>query len=88
MLEILEHLENEDGNKGLLTDAVERSMTSLASRYSTLGEEGEEGLIKHGSYYVRGGMGPDDYMIWGDYYYLEALLRLTQRIPGYWYERE
>jgi unsaturated chondroitin disaccharide hydrolase len=51
-------------------------------------EPEEEGLIKHGSYYVRGGMGPDDYMVWGDYYYLEALMRLTSGIPGYWYERE
>lgn len=65
MLEILEHLEEEDGNKGLLTDAVEKSMISLVNRYSTIGEAAEEGLIKHGSYYVRGGMGPDDYMIWG-----------------------
>ncbi|MHA2855439.1 glycoside hydrolase family 88 protein [Paenibacillus lautus] len=87
MLEILEHLEEEDGNKGLLTDAVEKSMISLVNRCSTIGEAAEEGLIKHGSYYVRGGMGPDDYMIWGDYYYLEALLRLTKGIPGYWYER-
>lgn len=87
MLEILEHLEEEDGNKGLLTDAVEKSMISLVNAYSTIGEAAEEGLIKHGSYYVRGGMGPDDYMIWGDYYYLEALLRLTKGIPGYWYER-
>ncbi|AYB44932.1 glycoside hydrolase family 88 protein [Paenibacillus lautus] len=87
MLEILEHLEEEDGNKGLLTDAVEKSMISLVNHYSTIGEAAEEGLIKHGSYYVRGGIGPDDYMIWGDYYYLEALLRLTEGIPGYWYER-
>ena len=87
MLEILEHLDGEDDNKGLLTEAVEKSMISLVNQYSTIGEAAEEGLIKHGSYYVRGGAGPDDYMIWGDYYYLEALLRLTKGIPGYWYER-
>ncbi|MGE7824215.1 glycoside hydrolase family 88 protein [Paenibacillus sp. NPDC093718] len=87
MLEILEHLDGEDDNKGLLTEAVEKSMISLVNQYSTIGETDEEGLIKHGSYYVRGGAGPDDYMIWGDYYYLEALLRLTKGIPGYWYER-
>lgn len=87
MLEILEHLDGEDDNKGLLTEVVQKSMISLVNRYSTIGEASEEGLIKHGSYYVRGGAGPDDYMIWGDYYYLEALLRLTKGIPGYWYER-
>lgn len=26
-------------------------------------------------------------MIWGDYFFLEALLRLARGIPGYWYER-
>lgn len=83
----MEHLDGEDDNKGLLTEAVEKSMISLVNQYSTIGEAAEEGLIKHGSYYVRGGAGPDDYMIWGDYYYLEALLRLTKGIPGYWYER-
>ncbi|WP_339312320.1 hypothetical protein [Paenibacillus sp. FSL M7-0896] len=35
----------------------------------------------------RAGDSPDDYTIWGDYYYLEALMRLERGIPGYWYER-
>ena len=65
-----------------MTEAVEKSMISLVNQYSTIGEAAEEGLIKHGSYYVRGGAGPDDYMIWGDYYYLEALLRLTKGYPA------
>ena len=36
--------------------------------------------------FVRGGLAPDDYVIWGDYYYLEALLRLEKGFKGYWYE--
>lgn len=36
---------------------------------------------------TRAGDSPDDYTIWGDYYYLEALMRLERGIPGYWYER-
>ncbi|TLS51584.1 glucuronyl hydrolase [Paenibacillus antri] len=87
MLEILAHLGEADADRGWLNEAVERSMKSLVENYATIGEPEEEGLIKHGSYHVRGGLGPDDYMIWGDYYYLEALLRLTKGIPGYWYER-
>ncbi|MNW01460.1 Unsaturated glucuronyl hydrolase [compost metagenome] len=54
--------------------------------YSTIGEDAE-GLLKHGSYHVRGGLSPDDFMIWGDYFYLEALLRLQKGTRGYWYER-
>ncbi|MFC5529390.1 S-layer homology domain-containing protein [Cohnella yongneupensis] len=33
------------------------------------------------------GSGLDGYMIWGDYYYFEALMRLERGVPGYWYER-
>lgn len=87
MLEIMEFLAEGDADRALLNDAVQKSMSSLVRSYSTMQEPEEEGLIKHGSYYVRGGMGPDDYMVWGDYYYLEALMRLTSGIPGYWYER-
>jgi hypothetical protein len=46
-----------------------------------------EGLLKHGSYHLHGGLAIDDYMIWGDYFYLEALMRLERGIEGYWYER-
>lgn len=87
MLEIMEHLEEGDEDRAILSEAVKRSMTSLVQNYATIGEPEEEGLIKHGSYHVRGGAGPDDYMIWGDYYYLEALMRMARGIPGYWYER-
>ena len=63
-------------------------MESLIHNYATMDDDAAEGLLKHGSYYVHGGLSPDDYMIWGDYYYLEALMRLARGIPGYWYERK
>ena len=88
MLEILDHLAEDHPDRARIADAVSRSMKSLVENYSTIGEPGEEGLIKHGSYHVRGGLGPDDYIIWGDYYYLEALMRMTRGVPGYWYERK
>lgn len=88
MLELLEHLEEDDCDAAYFKEAVERSMRSLVINYSTLNEPEAEGLIDHGSYYIRGNQGPDDYMIWGDYYYLEALMRLEKKVPGYWYERK
>jgi unsaturated chondroitin disaccharide hydrolase len=87
MLELLEHLEAGDPDHAYFTDIVHRTMSSLVNNYSTMDEADAEGLIRHGSYYVRGDLGPDDYMIWGDYYYLEALMRLEKGVPGYWYER-
>ncbi|MEK3884566.1 glycoside hydrolase family 88 protein [Paenibacillus sp. PL2-23] len=88
MLEILGFLSDEDPERSLLEDALQRSMTSLIRNYSTMGEEDAQGLLKRGSYSVRGGAAPDDFVIWGDYFYLEALLRLEKGLTGYWYERE
>ncbi|OWR28734.1 glucuronyl hydrolase [Saccharibacillus sp. O23] len=73
-------------------DSLEQSARSavrslLADDYFTAGADNEEGLLRHGSYSVRGGSSPDDFMIWGDYFFLEALMRLHQGTPGYWYER-
>ena len=87
MLEIVDFLDKDDPEHGLLLDAVNRSMTSLVNNYSTIGEEDAQGLLNRGSYSVRSGASPDDYVIWGDYFYLETLLRLEKGIPGYWYER-
>jgi unsaturated chondroitin disaccharide hydrolase len=87
LLELLSHLDEQDPDRNYYQEMLTRSMTSLVQRYATIGEEDAEGLLKHGSYYVHGGLSPDDYMIWGDYYYLEALMRLEKGIRGYWYER-
>ncbi|CAG7647373.1 glycoside hydrolase family 88 protein [Paenibacillus allorhizosphaerae] len=88
VLELLSHLEPDDADRAFLEDGLHRTMTSLVENYSTIGQSDAEGLLEHGSYSVRGNNAPDDYMIWGDYYYLEALLRLERGIPGYWYERK
>ncbi|MCK9862728.1 glycoside hydrolase family 88 protein [Paenibacillus sp. ATY16] len=87
MLELLELLPEDDADRGWIKQGLDQTMRSLVSNYATIGEEAE-GLLKHGSYHVRGNNGLDDYMIWGDYYYLEALMRLERGIPGYWYERD
>lgn len=87
MLELAGHLPEGDPDREPLLLAVRQSMESLTSRYFTAGDAAEEGFLRHGSYSVRGGASPDDFVIWGDYFYLEALLRLHQDSPGYWYER-
>ncbi|MEK6989804.1 glycoside hydrolase family 88 protein [Paenibacillus sp. FSL K6-1566] len=86
LLELLELIGDSDPDRALFEDALNRSMKSLVERYATTDLPDAEGLLKHGSYHVRGDRAPDDYMIWGDYYYLEALVRLERGIKGYWYE--
>lgn len=87
MLEICGFLPESDPLYEKLLHTVHRSMEGLVRHYSTAGEENAEGLLNRGSYAVRYGHSPDDYTIWGDYFYLEALLRLEKGIPGYWYDR-
>jgi len=87
MLEIAEHLSPGDPDREFLLTSASRSMASLTERYFTAGNTVEEGFLRRGSYSVRESIAPDDFVIWGDYFYLEALLRLHKGAPGYWYER-
>ncbi|MGE7823322.1 glycoside hydrolase family 88 protein [Paenibacillus sp. NPDC093718] len=87
MLELMQHLEPHDPLKKQLSDAVVNTMTSLSQNYTPDPASDEQGFIRRGSYSVRSGASPDDYTIWGDYYYLESLMRLEKGIPGYWYSR-
>lgn len=86
ILELLEHLPSNDPDRDFLETGLLRSMRGLIERYATIGEPDAQGLLKRGSYSVRGGASPDDYVIWGDYYYLEALMRMDRGLRGYWYE--
>lgn len=87
MLEIVGFLSETDPDRALLLGTVHKSMEGLVKHYATIGEADAQGLLNRGSYSVRAGHSPDDYVIWGDYFYLETLLRLEKGITGYWYER-
>ncbi len=43
-----------------------------------------QGLIKHGALHIPKGWAPDDYLIFGDYFFLEALLTLEGKNPDFW----
>ncbi|MBO9608317.1 MAG: glycoside hydrolase family 88 protein [Paenibacillaceae bacterium] len=86
ILELLEHLPSNDPDRDFFENGLLRSMRGLIEHYATIGEPDAQGLLKRGSYSVRGGASPDDFVIWGDYYYLEALMRMDRGLRGYWYE--
>ncbi|NQX60121.1 glycoside hydrolase family 88 protein [Paenibacillus qinlingensis] len=88
MLELVDCLPEGDPDRERFERAVFRCMKSLTENYLTTDDPDAEGLLRHGSYHVRGGMSPDDFVIWGDYFYMEALMRLVRGVSGYWYERE
>lgn len=84
--ELLKGLPEDHPDQAVLVAGIKRQMDGLISKYATIGKPDAEGLLERGSYSVRGNSSPDDYMIWGDYYYMEALARLTAGHKGYWYE--
>lgn len=65
--------------------AAENIMNSLIEHCSTTDDPECNGLLKHGTYYYAGNRGIDECNIWGDYFYLEALMRFLHPDWGkYW----
>ena len=82
LLEIAKYLDDADPHKKLYRDAAISMVRSLAEKYSTKGQE-SNGLIMHGIY-VKDTRGDDECCMWGDYFYMEALIRLKQDWNMYW----
>ena len=47
-------------------------------------EPGAQGLLRHGTYHARKGLGVDAYFICGDYFFLEALLAVAGKAVDFW----
>lgn len=43
-----------------------------------------EGILRHGALHIPKMWAPDDYLIFGDYFFVEALLTLTNDVPDFW----
>jgi len=87
VLELVEQLPDSDPDRDKLAQAAQHSVHALIETYFTVGAPDEEGFLRRGSYSVRQGFSPDDFTIWGDYFFLEALMRLHRGSSGYWYSR-
>lgn len=59
-------------------------MEALAKNYTTEMIPQSNGVLLHGVYDKKTDYGVDECMIWGDYYYLEALTRLNKSWYSYW----
>jgi len=59
-------------------------MSSLTKHYLMGKEEKGNGLLKHSVYHLASNKGVDECASWGDYFYVEALVRFTQSWKLYW----
>ena len=58
-------------------DASIAMLTRLSSpEFLAIGDPASEGILRHGVYHERRGLGVDESVMWGDYFYVEALDRV------------
>lgn len=60
------------------------TMAQLAGRYATVDAAPGAGLLRHAVYHMPNKVGVNEACIWGDYFYLEGLVRLTRIWQPYW----
>ena len=59
--------------KEVFRDAAINILSSLCDNYLSAKEK--DGILKHGCFHKPAGMGVDESLIWGDYYFVEAIMK-------------
>lgn len=78
MLEMIKYLPDSDPDKKIYQNAVNAIMKSLITKYTTKNIEYSNGLLTEAVYSKPNGSGVDECCIWGDYFYMEALVRIMK----------
>ncbi|MGC6769483.1 glycoside hydrolase family 88 protein [Enterococcus sp. LJL128] len=84
LLELANQLPLSEERRAVYQNTAAAIMSSLAQHYTTVNQPQSNGLLLHGVYDKNTGKGVDECMIWGDYYYMEALMRLKNSWYSYW----
>jgi unsaturated chondroitin disaccharide hydrolase len=84
LLELSANLPPDDPHRGNFQRAATGMVHELSSRYLIADGAPGSGLLKHAVYHKPNRIGVDECCIWGDYFYLEALVRLTRSWNPYW----
>lgn len=82
--EMLKYLPEVDEDKLTYKYAMHAMLRSLINDYANKQYEPGRPLLLHGVYSWHSGKGVDEGNIWGDYYYLEALIRFYMDWELYW----
>jgi len=54
-------------------EAALRTVDTLCTRYLGVGEDGWEGILRGGVYHIHKGYGVDESVMWGEFFFVEAL---------------
>ena len=83
LLELSDHLEQDDPDRERLRDAARGMLETLTSRYVSTTPD-EDGILRHGVCHRPQGHGVNECCLWGDYFYMEALVRLDTIWSSLW----
>lgn len=71
-------------NKEIYNRAAHEMLRSLINNYTTVNED-SDGILMHGVYSWHNSKGIDECNLWGDYFFMEALMRLYKKdFKIYW----
>ncbi len=81
LLELINQMPKTDKDREIYENACLYITQSLCEKY--LGEN-NEGILKSGVYFYHGNLGINEYLIFGDYFFVELLMRLYKNWNSYW----
>jgi len=84
LLELVKQLPLTDPDRERYQQWAMRIMSSLGKHYLAGENEETTGLLKHSVYHLSSNKGVDECCSWGDYFYVEALMRFSQSWKSYW----
>ncbi|WP_024547761.1 glycoside hydrolase family 88 protein [Siccibacter turicensis] len=84
LLELVSHLPVTDPDRDTYQQWAEHIMDSLNRDYLITPDDSGTGLLKHSVYHLASNKGVDECCSWGDYFYVEALMRMTGVWKRYW----
>lgn len=84
LLELVKHLPLTDPDRENYQQAAMAILSSLSRHYLARPDEPGNGLLKHSVYHLASNKGVDECCSWGDYFYVEALVRMSQPWRAYW----
>lgn len=83
LLEMADHLTDRENSQYYRKAAME-ILQSLIENYTAFDLENANGFLLHGVYSKPGKVGVDEMTIWGDYFFMEALVRSSRQWKSYW----
>lgn len=84
LLEIEKALPLLDPHRAMYQGAAWAMVRQLSQTYLTTDAPNANGVLKHAVYHMPNRVGVDESCIWGDYFYFEALVRLSRVWRPYW----